>query len=61
MKAIKSGPSDKLVRIFYKDGDSTMLIAKGVPLYQARHLESVIKQHLHKSGAELKGRFIYTQ
>lgn len=61
MKAIKSDQSDKLVRIFYKDGDSTMLIAKNVPLYQARHLESIIKQHLHRSGAVLKGRFIYAQ
>lgn len=49
-----------LVRVYYKDGDSTMLIAKKVPLCLARSIETDLKRTLKSCGSELQGKFIYT-
>lgn len=52
---------NRLVRVYYKDGDSTMLIAKNVPLCTARSMESYIKSVLERVSSKLQGHFIYTQ
>jgi len=52
---------NKLIRVYYKDGDSTMLIAKNVPLRTARSIESYMKSILERVSSKLQGHFIYTQ
>lgn len=50
-----------LVRVYYKDGDSTMLIAKNVPLCVGRSLEAYMKSTLQSAKSKLQGKFIYTK
>lgn len=50
----------KNVRVFYKDGDSTMLFLKA-PYEVALMVEHHLKKILKKYDVKLKGIFIYTQ
>lgn len=57
----ETNSENRLVRVYYKDGDSTMLIAKSVPLCVARSMESYMKSILERVSSKLQGHFIYTQ
>lgn len=48
-------------RIFYKDGDSTMLFCSNITIPASKVLISSIKDTMSKLGVELKGHFIVIQ
>lgn len=58
---LKTSEEMRPVRVYYKDGNSTMLIAKNVPLIQARSLANRIQRSLANAGSKLEGHFIYTK
>ncbi len=60
----KIGPTQqepKKVRIFFKSGNSSMLLCKGIKYYDAIKLESTIKRFLKEIDVRLEGNFIQTQ
>lgn len=44
--------------IWYKDGNSTMLLSKNVPYVAAKVLETKIKEFLAKHNCKLNGTFL---
>lgn len=47
-------------RVFYKDGDASMLFTKGITKPAANVMIARLKEHMTKLGVELKGHFIIT-
>ncbi len=47
-------------RVFYKDGDASMLFTKGITKPAANVMITRLKEHMAKLGVELKGHFIIT-
>lgn len=47
-------------RVFYKDGDASMLFTKGITKPAANVMITRLKEHMTKLGVELKGHFIIT-
>lgn len=60
----KIGPTQKepkKVRIYFKSGNSSMLLCKGISHYDAIKLESTIRRFLSSIEVKLEGTFIQTQ
>lgn len=47
-------------RVYYKDGDSSMLFCKDITIPASKVLIESIKDNMKKLGVELKGHFIIT-
>ena len=47
-------------RVFYKDGDASMLFTKGITKPAANVMITRLKEHMTKLGVEWKGHFIIT-
>lgn len=53
-------PEEEKVRMFYKDGTSTMLFCR-MPLLQCRMLEATILRFMERKHTKLTGKFIFTK
>lgn len=47
-------------RVYYKDGDSSMLFCKDITIPASKVLIESIKDNMKKLGVQLKGHFIIT-
>lgn len=62
--AINSGrpktppPCDKSYKLYHKDGNSTMLLAKGLTYTGCMYLSKMIKDYLEQHGTKLEGIFL---
>ena len=51
-------PCDKSYKLYHKDGNSTMLIAKGLTYTGCMYLSKMIKDYLEQHGTKLEGSFL---
>lgn len=57
----ESVPINPIRRVFYKDGDSSMLLCKDVTPNAAKVLVHSIRENAKNLGISIKGNFIITQ
>ena len=58
------GPTQKepkKVTIYYKEGNSTMLLARKVPYERAIQIESRLRRAFEQCGSKMEGKFLCTQ